>query len=78
VNDHATSMLMTSFYQRINDSPDIAESLRLAMLDVKEIFPHPHYWGGFVLIGRQKLGSSWNSIRTAQKLKCTDFTESDT
>ena len=44
VNDHATSMLMTSFYQRINDSPDIAENLRLAMLDVKEIFPHPHYW----------------------------------
>jgi CHAT domain-containing protein/tetratricopeptide (TPR) repeat protein len=57
VNDQATSMLMSSFYSRIPDSPDIAENLRLAMLDVKDTFEHPHYWGGFILIGRQHLGA---------------------
>ncbi len=78
VNDRATSMLMTHFYERIKDSPDIAENLRLAMLDVKHTFKHPHYWGGFVLIGRSNLGRSWESISNAQKLECTDFTKNDT
>jgi CHAT domain-containing protein len=77
VNDQATSMLMSSFYGRIKDSPDIAENLRLAMLDVKDTFAHPHYWGGFVLIGRQNLGGSWDCIKNLQK-KCADFTENDT
>ena len=56
VNDHATSMLMNSFYGRIPDSADIANNLRQAMLDVKSKFDHPHYWAPFVLIGRQHLG----------------------
>jgi CHAT domain-containing protein len=63
VNDEATSMLMSSFYGRIADSPDIAENLRLALLDVKQVLPHPHYWGGFILIGRQNLGKSWDCMK---------------
>ena len=59
VSDHATSKLMNSFYGRIQDSPDLAENLRCAMLDVRREFEHPYYWSGFVLIGRQRLGSSW-------------------
>jgi CHAT domain-containing protein/tetratricopeptide (TPR) repeat protein len=77
VNDHATSMLMSSFYEKTSDSPDIAENLRLAMLDVKNKFGHPHYWGGFILIGRQNLGRSWDSIKNVQR-ECTDFAENDT
>ena len=67
VNDHATSMLMSSFYERIPHSPDIADNLRRAMLDVKNEFDHPHYWAPFVLIGRQRL-----------EQHCTDFPKSDT
>lgn len=62
VHDQATSMLMSSFYRRIADSPDIAGNLRLAMLDVKDKFEHPHYWGGFILIGRRHLGKSFARI----------------
>ena len=63
VNDHATSMLMTSFYQRINDSPDIAENLRLAMLDVKEIFLTP------TLLGRIRIdrpAETWKQLEQYQ------------
>jgi CHAT domain-containing protein len=59
VNDKATSQVMCNFYEGFRRSPDIAENLRQAMLRVKAQFAHPCYWGGFVLIGRQKLGESW-------------------
>ncbi len=72
INDRATSMLMSSFYTRIQDSPDIAENLRCAMLDVKREFAHPYYWGGFVLIGKQKLGTSWECIKRISGRPCTD------
>lgn len=67
VNDQATSMLMTRFYDRIQDSSDIADNLRRAMLDVKGEFAHPHYWAPFGLIGRQRL-----------ERNCTDFSKSAT
>jgi CHAT domain-containing protein len=73
VNDHATSRLMSSFYGRLQDSPDIADNLRCAMLDVKREFEHPHYWAAFVLIGRQNLGRSWNWIRKSPGMNCTEF-----
>jgi CHAT domain-containing protein/tetratricopeptide (TPR) repeat protein len=73
VDDSATSLLMRAFYNNFQDSPDIARNLRLAMLEVRRSFPHPYYWGGFVLFGRQKLGSSWEHInQAAAKLACTD------
>ena len=79
VNDHTTSMLMSSFYGRIHHSPDIAENLRCAMLEVKREFAHPYYWGGFVLIGRQKLGTSWKYINDdSSGAACTNLPESDT
>src|SRR5262249_25058639 len=56
VSDEATSLLMSWFYEGIRETPDLAGQLRRAMLKVKEKFPHPSYWGGFVLIGKQKLG----------------------
>jgi CHAT domain-containing protein len=79
VDDSATSLLMRTFYEHLQDSADIAGNLRLAMLEVKRSFPHPYYWGGFVLFGRQKLGSSWNYINeAAAKLACTDSSRSHT
>jgi CHAT domain-containing protein len=67
VNDKSTSMLMRSFYEKLQDSADIADNLRVAMLAVKSEFAHPHYWAPFVLIGRQRL-----------ERNCTDFPKSDT
>jgi len=73
VNDEATSLLMTSFYRAIPDSPDLAENLRRAMLHVKERFAHPSFWSGFVLIGKTRLGASWAwfNRRTEQILEHT-------
>jgi CHAT domain-containing protein len=73
VDDSATSLLMRTFYDHLQDSPDIAGNLRRAMLEVRRSFPHPYYWGGFVLFGRQKLGSSWNRFsEAAAESACTD------
>jgi CHAT domain-containing protein len=67
VNDEAASALMTGFYAGFRSSPDIAENLRQSMLRVKERFPHPAHWGAFVLIGKDRLGKSWDYFRHASK-----------
>ena len=79
VDDSATSLLMRGFYRHLQDSPDIAGNLRRAMFEVRRSFPHPYYWGGFVLFGRQKLGGSWNCIHAAKsKVACTDSLKTGT
>lgn len=50
VSDISTAMLMKQFYREYQTRPK-AESLRLAMLHVKNRFPHPGYWGAFTLSG---------------------------
>lgn len=50
VSDISTAILMKQFYReyaKLNK----AESLRRAMLHVKGRYPHPGYWGGFILVG---------------------------
>jgi len=50
VSDISTALLVKHFYReyiRANKS----ESLRKACLHVKNRYPHPGYWGGFVLVG---------------------------
>ena len=51
VADEATSFLINEFYQALNEKP-LGESLRMAQLKTKEVFPDPSNWGGFVLVGR--------------------------
>jgi len=75
VDDRATSMLMGSFYAKLRLSPDIAENLSRAMSEVRREFPHPYYWGGFVLIGRQRLGASWDYLSNSRKTDCTDLAD---
>ena len=53
VNDAASAMLVKRFYRNLNNN-DIAESLRLAQMAVKEYYPHPAYWSGFGLTGNYK------------------------
>src|SRR5262245_49929088 len=62
VDDGATAKLMGSFYAKLRHSPDIAVNLSRAMNEVRRDFPHLYYWGGFVLIGRQRLRASWSGI----------------
>jgi CHAT domain-containing protein/Tfp pilus assembly protein PilF len=50
VNDAASAMLVKRFY-RYYKGNDIAESLRLAQMAVKDYYPHPAYWAGFGLTG---------------------------
>ena len=41
---------MKTFYRRYL-TRNKAESLRLAILHVKRMYPHPGYWGAFTLVG---------------------------
>lgn len=50
VDDKATSMLMTSFYQNLGKT-DQREALRQAQLETKAAFPHPYYWAAFQITG---------------------------
>jgi CHAT domain-containing protein len=62
VDDAATSLLMSSLYEGLRDSPDLGAHLRRAMLKVKEQYAHPVHWGGFILIGKQTLGRNWHKF----------------
>ncbi|HEY5513866.1 MAG TPA: CHAT domain-containing protein, partial [Geomonas sp.] len=50
VSDVSSAVLMKQFY-RAYTRLDKAESLRKAMLHVKSRYPHPGYWGAFILTG---------------------------
>lgn len=53
VNDASSAMLVKRFYRNLKNN-DIAESLRLAQIAVKEYYPHPAYWAAFGLTGDYK------------------------
>ena len=50
VSDISTALLVKQFYREFK-SKGKAESLQRAMQHVKNRFPHPGYWGAFVLVG---------------------------
>ncbi len=50
VSDVSTAMLVKQFYRSYR-AADKAESLRKAILHVKNRYPHPGYWGAFILVG---------------------------
>jgi hypothetical protein len=51
VDDEATSLLMEHFYTHLREGVGKAAALRQAQLEVREAYPEPHYWAGFVLSG---------------------------
>jgi CHAT domain-containing protein/Tfp pilus assembly protein PilF len=51
VDDAATQELMTNFYTERLKINDTSAAFRSAQKKLKEKFPHPFYWGAFVLIG---------------------------
>ena len=50
VSDISTAMLVKQFYREYK-SRNKANSLRRAILHVKNRYPHPGYWGAFLLVG---------------------------
>ena len=52
VPDAPTAELMTEFYRQLKQTGDKAQSLRQAMLKLKEQYPNtPKKWAAFTLIG---------------------------
>ena len=51
VDDETTSILMKRFYQHLREGMSKAEALRQAQIEVREEYPSPYYWSGFVLSG---------------------------
>lgn len=54
VNDAATQLLMVEFYKKWLGGMELSKAFKEAQLFIKARFPHPYYWGGFILIGSQK------------------------
>lgn len=52
VPDAPTAMLMTQFYQNLQQTPDKAQALRQAMLTTLKEYPSPLDWAAFTLIGK--------------------------
>ena len=51
VNDCTTADLMKRFYGYLAKGEPKSQSLRLAMLQVRDEHPHPYHWAPFVLMG---------------------------
>ncbi|MTJ10426.1 CHAT domain-containing protein, partial [Anabaena sp. UHCC 0204] len=54
VDDNSTSVLMTEFYQNLQQNVDKATALRNAMLNTMKTHPEPKYWAAFTLIGESE------------------------
>lgn len=55
VDDHVTRQLMTAFYRNwlgiLGKTGDKVRAFRLAQQSIRKRYPHPFYWGAFVLVG---------------------------
>ncbi|MBS1491382.1 MAG: CHAT domain-containing protein [Bacteroidetes bacterium] len=51
VDDQATQWFMVLFYQEWIKSRNLNQAFHQAQLQVKEKYPHPFYWGAFILNG---------------------------
>ncbi|MCB0493332.1 MAG: CHAT domain-containing protein [Cyclobacteriaceae bacterium] len=52
VDDEATQVLMSKFYNNWSESGDVRSAFRQAQLETKELYPSPYFWGAFILVGR--------------------------
>lgn len=51
VDDAATQELMSNFYSERSRQEDPHTAFRIAQQKLKEKYPHPFYWGAFVMVG---------------------------
>ncbi len=52
VDDQATQQLMTGFYTEWLSNGKKQAAFREAQLKLRKQFPHPYYWGAFVMMGQ--------------------------
>lgn len=50
VPDESTALLMTEFYEALFNGHNRHEALRIAMKNVRDVYPDPYYWGAFVIL----------------------------
>lgn len=62
VNDGATRALMRGFYQHLRRGQGRAQAMQQAALSLRQEYPHPHYWAGFIVIGN---GSPLHDMATS-------------
>ncbi len=67
VDDEATEQLMVAFYTHLKEGLSKAEALRHAQMDVRQKYPHPYYWAGFVLTGDPGTTGSSNLVASSGK-----------
>jgi len=53
VDDVSTADLMAAFYRQLAAGQTKVAALREAQREVRERYPHPFYWAGFVLVGEE-------------------------
>jgi CHAT domain-containing protein len=51
VDDTATNLLMSEFYRNWNQG-EAADAFRMAQKKLRTIYPHPYYWGAFIMLGK--------------------------
>ncbi len=51
ISDDATVDYMKSFYKSYYNGASASTSYQIAMQEARKIYPHPFFWGGFVLKG---------------------------
>ncbi|HEY0652454.1 MAG TPA: CHAT domain-containing tetratricopeptide repeat protein [Chryseosolibacter sp.] len=51
VDDAATQQLMSLFYQERSKTSDLHVAFRNAQQKLKQTYPHPFYWGAFIMVG---------------------------
>jgi CHAT domain-containing protein len=51
VDDAATQELMSHFYAEKLKTEDLHEAFRIAQQKLKQKYPHPFYWGAFIMVG---------------------------
>lgn len=52
VHDRTTTEFMTAFYKQWGASASKQKALKSAMLELRDLHPHPYYWAPFALTGR--------------------------
>ncbi|MDQ3393266.1 MAG: CHAT domain-containing protein [Bacteroidota bacterium] len=52
VDDIASVELMENFYKEWFKTKDKRKALMNAQIQMRQKYPHPYYWGGFVMIGK--------------------------
>lgn len=50
VPDESTAILMTKFYRNLMNGVEIHQALKNAENKVKELYPDPYYWAGFIIL----------------------------